>query len=132
MIIPCFEILGRAAILCRVCGLASPNANDLENLYCGSCHEYHKERTLQAISTLSARRTPVRARVKGATDWTECNLLLASGNGQSLILECDEGLPLRAAGLNRETGKMNAPLWFNPETLAYEFLMTGEPYEIEI
>lgn len=30
------------AILCHKCGYDSSNKNDVKNLYCGRCHEYHQ------------------------------------------------------------------------------------------
>ena len=35
--------VGRMAILCLCCGLASANPNDMQQRYCGMCQEYHTE-----------------------------------------------------------------------------------------
>ena len=35
--------VGRMAILCLCCGLASANPNDMQQRYCGLCSEYHAE-----------------------------------------------------------------------------------------
>lgn len=32
---------GRPGIVCLCCGLGSSNVNDLEERYCGFCHEWH-------------------------------------------------------------------------------------------
>ena len=34
---------GQPCILCVCCGLGSMNAGDIEERYCGFCHEFHAE-----------------------------------------------------------------------------------------
>lgn len=34
---------GQIAIICLCCGLGSNNQNDVEQKYCGFCHEFHSE-----------------------------------------------------------------------------------------
>jgi ribosomal protein L37E len=132
MIIPSFKMLENGkAILCKMCGMVSRNANDVKERYCGHCHIDHSMAARLAIAKLEKGMT-VKARVGGMSSWVEGRLLVASPNGESLALECDEGLPLRASGVNRETGKLNVPLLFDHHLSAYTFLITGEPYELEV
>lgn len=34
-----------SSIICLCCGMTSPNHNDVVNLYCGFCHEFHTQET---------------------------------------------------------------------------------------
>jgi hypothetical protein len=34
---------GLPSIICLCCGLGSSNPNDVQNRYCGFCHEWHSE-----------------------------------------------------------------------------------------
>lgn len=36
-------VQGGSAILCLRCGLRSFNANDIQERYCGHCHQFHVE-----------------------------------------------------------------------------------------
>lgn len=36
-----FEDNGQLAIRCRICGRESYNKNDVEQKYCGNCHQFH-------------------------------------------------------------------------------------------
>lgn len=38
-----YEIINNgAAIKCLVCGMTSYNTNDIEQKYCGHCHQFHE------------------------------------------------------------------------------------------
>ena len=40
---PTFEIVKNGiAITCNKCGMTSYNRNDVEQRYCGNCHEFHR------------------------------------------------------------------------------------------
>lgn len=34
-----------SSIICLCCGMTSENHNDVVNLYCGFCHQYHSQET---------------------------------------------------------------------------------------
>lgn len=36
---------GHPGIVCLCCGLGSSNFNDIQQRYCGFCHEFHSEET---------------------------------------------------------------------------------------
>ena len=108
------------SIQCHTCLRVSWNTNDVRERFCGHCHVFHHTEI-----------RPVRLRRVPGGGWLSGSLRLASGNGDSLAVELDEGIPLESEAVDMSRGKLVLLLLRAPASEFWTDLLMGEDWEIQ-